>query len=253
MYSIAALLVVIALSLLVTRVATVILTASGMSRAAARFQARSAFTGAGFTTTESEDVIDHPVRRKVIMWLMFLGNAGIVAGAGTLIIGFRSGGAGQPAWRVLELALGLLALLYISRSRWVDRRLNRLIHRVLERHTDLPTRDSDSLVELGQGWTVSELVVSEGDWLATAPVGALDLGSEGVQVLGLKRGDAPFRPAPVDRVRLQDADYVVLFGHDTDLADLDHRPAGSEGDRRHRAAVAAHRDRDPTDGIDDGN
>ncbi len=66
MAAITTLLVVVAVSLLITRVATVILTATGMSREAARFQARSAFSTAGFTTRESEAVVDHPIRRKVI-------------------------------------------------------------------------------------------------------------------------------------------------------------------------------------------
>jgi len=35
-------------------------TATGLSRESARFQARSALTGGGFTTTESEAVVRHP-------------------------------------------------------------------------------------------------------------------------------------------------------------------------------------------------
>ncbi len=102
MYAISSLLLVVAVSLIITRVATVILVASGLSRQAARFQARSAFTGAGFTTTESESVVNHPLRRKVVMTLMLLGNAGIVASASTLIIGFRGGSAANAGWRILE-------------------------------------------------------------------------------------------------------------------------------------------------------
>lgn len=70
--------VIITLSILVTRVATVALTLTltGLSRESAKFQARSAFSGAGFTTTESEDVVNHPIRRRVIMSLMLIGNAG---------------------------------------------------------------------------------------------------------------------------------------------------------------------------------
>ena len=123
MVALASLLIILALGLLITRVATGILEATGMSKSAARFQARSAFTGSGFTTRESESVVDHPVRRKVIMWLMLRGNAGIVAAAGSLIIGFR--GSGSDAWRLLELGLGLLCFVFISRSRWVDRHLTR--------------------------------------------------------------------------------------------------------------------------------
>jgi len=54
MLSIISLLMVLTLSILVTRIATVVLTHTGLARESAKFQARSAFTGVGFTTTESE-------------------------------------------------------------------------------------------------------------------------------------------------------------------------------------------------------
>ena len=62
-----AFLTVLGLSLFITRLATIALTYTGLSREAARFQARSAFTGTGFTTSEAERVVDHPVRRRIIM------------------------------------------------------------------------------------------------------------------------------------------------------------------------------------------
>lgn len=59
MISIISLLVVLSLSVLVTRIATVALTYTGLARKSARFQARSTFTGVGFTTAESEKVVRH--------------------------------------------------------------------------------------------------------------------------------------------------------------------------------------------------
>ena len=44
-----------------TRIATVALQLTGLSKANARFQARSAFTGVGYTTSEAEDTVNHPV------------------------------------------------------------------------------------------------------------------------------------------------------------------------------------------------
>ncbi len=78
MWGLISILIVLVISLLVVRVATVALTLTGMSQQMAKFQARSAFTGAGFTTSESENVVGHPVRRRIIMLLMLVGNAGIV-------------------------------------------------------------------------------------------------------------------------------------------------------------------------------
>src|SRR3954452_5468775 len=119
MVALASLLLILALGLLITRVATGMLEATGMSKPAARFQARSAFTGSGFTTRESESVVDHPVRCKVVMWLMLLGHPGILPPGGFLILGFR--GSRSDAWRVLQLGLGLPLFVFVSRSRWVDR------------------------------------------------------------------------------------------------------------------------------------
>lgn len=88
MLSVITLLVVLTLSILVTRVATVALTHTGLSKESAKFQARSAFTGVGFTTDESEKVVNHPVRRRILLVLMLLGNAGIVTAVSSLIVSF---------------------------------------------------------------------------------------------------------------------------------------------------------------------
>lgn len=88
MIAILTLLVIVTISLLLNRIATVALTFTGLSRDTARFQARSAFTGSGFTTSESELIAGHPVRRRIIFTLMFLGNAGLVTVIATLMTGF---------------------------------------------------------------------------------------------------------------------------------------------------------------------
>jgi Trk-type K+ transport system membrane component len=76
------------MSILITRVATIALTHTGLTKASAKFQARSAFSGAGFTTSESEMVVNHPVRRKIVMLLILLGNAGLVTAVSSLILTF---------------------------------------------------------------------------------------------------------------------------------------------------------------------
>ena len=100
MLSILTLLMVLTFSILVTRIASVALTHTGLSRESAKFQARSAFTGVGFTTSESEKVVNHPVRRRILLLLMLLGNAGIVTAVSTLIIFSGASACWWPAsWR----------------------------------------------------------------------------------------------------------------------------------------------------------
>ena len=161
---------------------------TGMSRDSARFQARSALTGAGFTTGESEAVVNHPVRRRVIMRLMLMGSAGIVTVIASLILSFRHGSAGDQVIRAAVLVGGLGALWWVSRLDWVDRRLSAVIARFL-RSRGLEARDYARLLDLSGDYGVAELKVQAHDWVANRRLAELRLRDEGVVVLGIRRGD----------------------------------------------------------------
>ena len=89
-----------------------------------------------------------------------------MASAGPLILGFRGGGVGRQWQQVLELGLGVLALIFLSRSQLVDQRLTRVIARFLHEHTDLAGRDLSGLLQLAGDFSVHELAVNDGDWTA---------------------------------------------------------------------------------------
>ena len=133
MLSLLTFLVVLVLSILVTRIATLALVHTGLSSESARLQARSAFTGVGFTTSEAEKIVRHPVRRRIVMLLMLLGNAGMVTAVSSLLLTFLEIGEGDvsSSWRLLILAGGIALLWLVARSPWIDRSLSRLINRAL--------------------------------------------------------------------------------------------------------------------------
>src|SRR5699024_8673920 len=82
------LVIIVFLTITINRIATMMLIHTGLSQEMVRFQARSAFTGSGFTTTETESVMNHPVRRKIIFSLMLMGNAGLVTVVSSLVLAF---------------------------------------------------------------------------------------------------------------------------------------------------------------------
>lgn len=237
MIAIATLLIVVTVSLVVTRVATVVLVATGLSREEARFQARSALSGTGFTTAEAESVVRHPARRRVVMTLMLLGNAGLVAAASTLILGFKGGNAGQLSLRVAELVAGMLLVVFVSRSRRVDRVLTDVIARFVNRHTTLARRDLSGLLQLSGDYSVGELAVMPGDWMAGRRFADLALRDEGVAVLGLTRANGRYIGAPNGATEVLPGDVLVVYGRSSSLAELDDRRRGPTGDRRHHDAT----------------
>lgn len=233
------LLLVLAFSILVTRIATVALTHSGLSRESAKFQARSAFTGVGFTTSESEKVVNHPIRRRILLLLMLLGNAGVVTSVSTLILSFIDlDGPGTLVWRIVLLVTGLVVLYSLAASRWVDRHLSNLISKALKRYTRLRVHDFAKLLHLAGDYQITELQVTSNDWLSDRPLKDLGLRSEGVLVLGITRADGSYVGAPDGDTEVRDGDVLILYGRAQVISELDQREHGFVGNIAHARQVS---------------
>ncbi len=241
MAALLSLLVLIVLSLLVTRVAAVALTHTGLSRESATFQARSAFSGVGYTTIESEAIVTHPVRRRIVMLLMLLGNASFIAVLAALVLTFVGTSAGAGVTRFVVLALGLLVVWALARNATVDQRLSRLIDRALRRYTRLDVRDYAGLLHVHGHHRVAVLHVREDDWLAGKRLSEARLRDEGVLLLGIERPDGHYVGAPLAHTCIHAGDQLVVYGRDAALADLDQRRKGWYGDVAHSRAVAEQR------------
>lgn len=286
MIAIFTLLLIVIISLIVNRVATVALMFTGMSRDAARFQARSAFTGAGFTTLESEQIVTHPVRRRIVLLLMLLGNAGFVTMIATLLGGFigiesavgpelegvsvvihdASGEEardvtatleydptqaqlmwmdrilGPSRWariavRLLLLLLGLAAVWAVASSKWVDRRLSRIITWALKNFTSLDTIDYHGILHFTEGFLVEELQMSENHWATGRKIGDLRLGDEGIQVLGIQRADGTYLGSPTGESFVRTGDTLILYGSAEALASFRNREKGETGQAEHQRRV----------------
>ena len=239
MLAILSLLLVLSLSLLITRIATIALTYTGMSREAARFQARSAFTGTGFTTSESENIVTHPVRRRIILLLMLFGNAGVAAVLTSLILTF----VGEETGKILTLKIVLVisvvvALWAIASSHWVDRRLSKMIEHMLSRYTRLEVKDYAALLHLAGEYKVSEMHVDPQSWLANQTLANLKLRDEGLLVLGIERVGGEFIGTPNGETKLDKGDNVIIYGRDSTIAGLSQRQPGFNGDVKHFQEVS---------------
>ncbi len=239
MTAVASLLVVLMLSLLITRIATISLAATGLSRESARFQARSAFSGSGFTTAESEAVVRHPIRRRIIMLLMLFGNAGIVAVIASFVLAFVEPESGALPWlRIGLLVVGLLGLWGLASSRIVDRWITHLTMAALKRWTSLEVRDYAGLLHVGGDYLITELLVEPGDWLADRDLATLKLRQEGVIVLGIERPDGTYLGVPGPHTSLHPGEVLVVYSRRDSVAELDQRQHDRAGDRAHRHAMA---------------
>ncbi len=238
MIAIISLLTVATFSILIVRFATIALILTGLSRDAARFQAQSAFTGTGFTTKESESVVNHPARRRIIITLMTLRSIGLITAITSLTLSFVGTENTKDTWvRVIILSVGLLILLILSRSRWVDKYLTKLIKWILKRWGNLEVKDYYALLHVSGNYTIMEMDVKKDDWVAGKSLKELDLPDEGILVLGIRRRDGTYIGAPRGDHHIFPGDTIIVYGDRSLLLDLEKRKKGKEGDEAHERAI----------------
>ena len=233
------LIVILTLSVLITKIATEALVHTGLSKQAAKFQARSAFTGVGFTTGEAENVVNHPVRRKIILSLMLIGNVGIISAIASLMLTFvnTSQNAQDNLLRIAVIT-GSMALLWgLSKSKWVERRLVKIINKALEEFSSLTIRDYVELLDLKGDYEITVIEVKDDDWMENRSVGNLQLWQEGINLIGIQRDDGTYLGTPQAETKVTTHDQLILYGRKNTLRNLEKRKQDFAGDQEHEKAV----------------
>ena len=236
MAAILSVIAVVLISMLINRFATIALSLTGMSREEARFQARAAMSGVGLTTRSPDDIVAHPVRRRIVFGLMIVGSAGIVTAVASLVLSFRGGTTDTRAMRAGVLIGALFIVWLLSRTSPVDRALSRGIAWVLRRQ-GFATRDYGTVLDLSGDYAVAELHVRDADWVANRSLRKLRLRDEGVIVMGIQRAGT-YLGAPGPDTVIEPDDTLVIYGREARIAELDWRGRDRSGEDAHTRASA---------------
>ena len=213
MSSVYTLLAAVTISAFVVRLASVALQMTGLSRDSARFQALSAFTGSGFTTAESEHIVNHPFRRRIIMRLMVIGAIGLTSVVTTLLMAALSDHSDTSLWiRVVTGGGGLLAIVLVIRNRWFDKSVCYMFEKVLTKTTELDLRDYSNLLHVASGWGVTEVTIKREGPLVGKTLQEINFRDNSVTVLGLEKKGEPFLGVPELKIVLSEEDRLLLYG-----------------------------------------
>ncbi|MFO8011092.1 MAG: TrkA C-terminal domain-containing protein [Dehalococcoidia bacterium] len=211
-YFLVPMLLVIGISYLVVRGAAVALMMTGLDEKRARFQALSAFTGTGFTTQEAELVVNHPQRRRIVTWLMILGNAGLV----TVIVTATSSLVTSTGYHIgitaFALVLGIFLVFRILSRNALVRRWEGYIHKHLIKRRTIEVRTIEEILQLREGYGLLQVhITSKSPYLGSA-IGEIKAGKEGFRVLGIER-QSEWIPFPEKTERVQPGDLFIIYGH----------------------------------------
>ncbi len=215
MAPIIALLVITLVSLLAVRVGATALMMTGLSWDTASFQSYSAFFGVGFTTREAEMVVNHPVRRRIIRDLILAGNIGLTSALATLVATLmQHPDTIHPLLMVGSITALIILMFYLFRVGWVQRLMDHLIQRTLERAGLVRVLDYELLLRIQSGYCVSEIEVMAGTPIVNKTLRESRPWDHGLVVLAIKRDGTtiPGLPGPMERLLV--GDLLTVYGEE---------------------------------------
>ena len=239
MIAIIGLFTILTLSLTVIRIGSIALELTGLSSDVSAFQAQSAFSGVGFTTSESESIVNHPVRRKIIRTLILFGSAGITTTIATLIVALIGFNSENLSTHGSILALGLCIIYFLARAKFFYKLMKKSIVGMLRKFTTLHIHDYHELLGIGRGYSISRYVVAKNNWAVGHSIQELNLNKEGTLILSINRDETDEDKViiPTGETVIQEGDQLTLYGRGTSCKCLANRPKGEKGEKAHAMRV----------------
>jgi hypothetical protein len=197
--------------LLILWLGSIALEATGLERTKARFQALSALAGAGFTTREAESIVEHPDRRRITAYLIFLGNVGITAFIILLLLYVR---AGLETPSIFVIALTITILLIIGLVFWsglLDKLTNAILDLCGKWRAGPGVAVAEEIFHQAGDYGVFSLIVGQRTNIAGLKLKDAGFQEQDITVLAIERGDSVLS-RPEQEERLLAGDYLLCYG-----------------------------------------
>ncbi|MBW2992335.1 potassium transporter TrkA [Candidatus Woesearchaeota archaeon] len=240
---------VVLFSLVAVKLGTLALEATGLSKDISAFQAQSAFSGVGFTTSEAETVVNHPVRRKILRILMLVGSAGLTTAIATLIVTFVNVQQTRMlfgykinniAFMLFVLVFGVLVIFGLFSSKTFENFMRWFLAKPLRfLKAKVELYDYEKILGLSKGYTIGSFEVPKNHWMVKKTIRDLNLEKEGVIILGVYRlvdGKEEYLGVPSQDFKIHYKDKMMVYCREDILANLAKREKGVKGAEKRKEA-----------------
>jgi hypothetical protein len=210
---------IFALLFLIMEVATVLLVITGLDRETARFQAISLLTSSGYTTSEAELVVRHPVRRKIALFLMLSGTIALALIISVLVRVLGRDLSGPQS--IFYLVSVLLMVFFLFRNKYILSFLDKHLEKRLMKQSYLKTRTVEELLKVDENFSIAEVHLTNhrSPWVHRT-LGETRLRDMGVMVLSIRRRNGTVIRAPRGTDLLQPDDILLVYGRPRYIGEL---------------------------------
>lgn len=212
--------VVLAALWLLVEVLAIVFRITGLDAQKARFQVISILTHTGFTTRESELIVQHPLRRKLASALMLVSYLAQVS-----LISLLLNMITQNVSQLLYAGLGLLAVvalfIFITKNKFVSRKIDNLVEKIIANRIIKQTkkRSVDQVLKISPDFAVYEILVEGESALAETTLTNANLSKMFIHVLKIDRGNKTIDfPSPDFLMKV--GDVLIVYGKIKSIQEL---------------------------------
>ncbi|WP_100330497.1 TrkA C-terminal domain-containing protein [Bacillus xiapuensis] len=192
----------------VIEISVILFNLTGLETQVSRYQVISMLTGTGFTTDESQLIIDHPVRRRLSAFLILFGafSLAVIISAITNIL--------ANDLRLKELTainLVLLILFLIGKTPPIRRVLHKKFNKEMEKNlevSELPIKDA---LYIEKDDLVTIVTIMEDSPLIGKKINDLIGKTDDLNILFVKRGDIRIR-RELSGESVKEGDELLIYG-----------------------------------------
>ena len=184
---------------------------TGMPISKARFQVISLLSSTGFTTKESEMIVQHPTRRKLASWLMifsYVSTATFISFFVSMLsdtvtsIGFFA-----------VIVIFLFVILIFHKSSLLEKIENKIEDKILKSELWNKINSKTSiLITSSRGYGIYEVYISKTNRLIGKSIKESELKSKEIEVLNIDKGDK-FIKFPLPDYVFDIFDKVTVYGN----------------------------------------
>ncbi|MCB0328291.1 MAG: hypothetical protein KDD70_01470 [Bdellovibrionales bacterium] len=209
-------LLVVVISFVVVRIGALALELTGVPWEQAKFQALSAFSNTGFATRDFEAHARHPIRRRILSFLIVLGNAGLITLTGAFVGSLLQDSPFDAAFDVFLVALIVVCLVWVSHYPPIASRLRLWTEHFLEKRYNLKPSNPREMLRLDEGYALVRITLTRKTKGVNKSLRELQLMQNTVQILAIERGER-FIPVPRGDVALEVGDSLVVYGNEESI------------------------------------
>ena len=210
---------IIIVSAFIVKISAIALNLTGLDSKKSFFQAISAFTGTGFTTKDSELIVQNDTRRNIIIFLMIMGNAGFISVISTLILSFVHNGASLVLVNICAILLAILLLIRLSLNKEIVRKFTRRIQLKLMKTRTFTKRPVEEILRLAEGYGIAEVTLGEDCEDVGKTLYDSSFRQKDILILAIERGTHVV-PAPHASDQLLLNDMLICYGKLDNIAGL---------------------------------